>query len=361
MEGVRYKKSDFYYDLPPELIAQTPVEPRDSSRLLVYNRKTQETEHRIFRDVCGYLKAGDVLVVNNTKVLPARMFAQTANGGVVEILLLKRLDKDKWEVLCKPGKKCAVGKSFKISDKLSFTVEGVTDSGERIVRFDYCGVFENILEEVGSMPLPPYIKEKLADKNRYQTVYAKTDGSAAAPTAGLHFTPELMQKIKGAGVEIVEVLLHVGLGTFRPVKEDIITDHKMHGEYYEVSAQAAEAINRAKAEGRRVIAVGTTSVRTLESATGDDGVIKAGSGETHIFIYPPYKFKCVDALITNFHLPESTLVMLVAALTGREKILELYNTAVRERYRFFSFGDAMLIVGRSDDEKEKPQDIVDKD
>lgn len=361
MEGVRYKKSDFYYDLPPELIAQTPVEPRDSSRLLVYNRKTQETEHRIFRDVCGYLKAGDVLVVNNTKVLPARMFAQTANGGVVEILLLKRLDKDKWEVLCKPGKKCAVGKSFKISDKLSFMVEGVTDSGERIVRFDYCGVFENILEEVGSMPLPPYIKEKLADKNRYQTVYAKTDGSAAAPTAGLHFTPELMQKIKGAGVEIVEVLLHVGLGTFRPVKEDIITDHKMHGEYYEVSAQAAEAINRAKAEGRRVIAVGTTSVRTLESATGDDGVIKAGSGETHIFIYPPYKFKCVDALITNFHLPESTLVMLVAALTGREKILELYNTAVRERYRFFSFGDAMLIVGRSDDEKEKPQDIVDKD
>ncbi len=360
MEGVRYKKSDFYYDLPPELIAQTPVEPRDSSRLLVYNRKTQETEHRIFRDVCGYLKAGDVLVVNNTKVLPARMFAQTANGGVVEILLLKRLDKDKWEVLCKPGKKCAVGKSFKISDKLSFMVEGVTDSGERIVRFDYCGVFENILEEVGSMPLPPYIKEKLADKNRYQTVYAKTDGSAAAPTAGLHFTPELMQKIKSAGVEIVEVLLHVGLGTFRPVKEDIITDHKMHGEYYEVSAQAAETINRAKAEGRRVIAVGTTSVRTLESATGDDGIIKAGSGETHIFIYPPYKFKCVDALITNFHLPESTLVMLVAALTGREKILELYNTAVRERYRFFSFGDAMLIVGRSDDDKEKPQDIVDK-
>lgn len=204
MEGVRYKKSDFYYDLPPELIAQTPVEPRDSSRLLVYNRRTQETEHRIFRDVCGYLKAGDVLVVNNTKVLPARMFAQTANGGVVEILLLKRLDKDKWEVLCKPGKKCAVGKSFKISDKLSFTVESITDSGERIVRFDYCGVFENILEEVGSMPLPPYIKEKLLDKNRYQTVYAKTDGSAAAPTAGLHFTPELMQKIKGAGVEIVE-------------------------------------------------------------------------------------------------------------------------------------------------------------
>ena len=344
MEGVRYKKSDFYYDLPPELIAQTPVEPRDSSRLLVYNRKTQETEHRIFRDVCGYLKAGDVLVVNNTKVLPARMFAHTANGGVVEILLLKRLDKDKWEVLCKPGKKCAVGKSFKISDKLSFMVEGVTDSGERIVRFDYCGVFENILEEVGSMPLPPYIKEKLADKNRYQTVYAKTDGSAAAPTAGLHFTPELMQKIKSAGVEIVEVLLHVGLGTFRPVKEDIITYHKMHGEYYEVSAQAAETINRAKAEGRRVIAVGTTSVRTLESATGDDGIIKAGSGETHIFIYPPYKFKCVDALITNFHLPESTLVMLVAALTGREKILELYNTAVRERYRFFSFGDAMLVL-----------------
>lgn len=344
MEGVRYKKSDFYYELPPELIAQTPAEPRDSSRLLVYDRATDKVEHRIFRDVCDYLKSGDVLVINNTKVLPARMYAHTVNGGRIEILLLKRLDKDRWEVLAKPGKKCAVGKSFTISDKLSFTVEGVTDSGERIVRFIYDGVFENIIEEVGSMPLPPYIKEKLSDKNRYQTVYAKTDGSAAAPTAGLHFTPALLQKIRDMGVAVVEVLLHVGLGTFRPVKEDIITDHKMHSEHYEVTESAASTINRAKAEGRRVIAVGTTSVRTLESAADDSGAVRAGGGDTQIFIYPPYKFKCVDALITNFHLPESTLVMLVAALVGREKILDLYKTAVDERYRFFSFGDAMMII-----------------
>ena len=344
MSEVRYKTSDFYYDLPPEQIAQTPAEPRDSSRLFVYDRATDKVEHRIFRDITDYLKAGDVLVINNTKVLPARLYAHTEHGGLIEILLLKRLEWDKWEVLAKPGRKCAVGKSFKIGDKLSFTVEGITDSGERIINFSYDGVFENILEEVGSMPLPPYIKEKLKDKDRYQTVYAKTDGSAAAPTAGLHFTPELLEKIRGMGVEIVEVLLHVGLGTFRPVKEDIITDHKMHGEYYEVSEQAAAALNRAKAEGRRIIAVGTTSVRTLESATGEDGVVRAGSGETYIFIYPPYKFKCVDALITNFHLPESTLIMLVAALVGREKILSLYKTAVDEGYRFFSFGDAMMII-----------------
>ena len=344
MSEVRYKKSDFYYDLPPEQIAQTPAEPRDSSRLFVYDRATDKVEHRIFRDITDYLKAGDVLVINNTKVLPARLYAHTEHGGLIEILLLKRLERDKWEVLAKPGRKCAVGKSFKIGDKLSFTVEGITDSGERIINFSYDGVFENILEEVGSMPLPPYIKEKLKDKDRYQTVYAKTDGSAAAPTAGLHFTPELLEKIRSMGVGIVEVLLHVGLGTFRPVKEDIITDHKMHGEYYEVSEQAAAALNRAKAEGRRIIAVGTTSVRTLESATGEDGVVRAGSGETYIFIYPPYKFKCVDALITNFHLPESTLIMLVAALVGREKILSLYKTAVDEGYRFFSFGDAMMII-----------------
>ena len=344
MSEVRYKKSDFYYDLPPEQIAQTPAEPRDSSRLFVYDRAKDKVEHRIFRDITDYLKAGDVLVINNTKVLPARLYAHTEHGGLIEILLLKRLERDKWEVLAKPGRKCAVGKSFKIGDKLSFTVEGITDSGERIINFSYDGVFENILEEVGSMPLPPYIKEKLKDKDRYQTVYAKTDGSAAAPTAGLHFTPELLEKIRSMGVEIVEVLLHVGLGTFRPVKEDIITDHKMHGEYYEVSEQAAAAHNRAKAEGRRIIAVGTTSVRTLESATGEDGVVRAGSGETYIFIYPPYKFKCVDALITNFHLPESTLIMLVAALVGREKILSLYKTAVDEGYRFFSFGDAMMII-----------------
>ena len=341
---MQFKKSDFYYELPPELIAQTPAQPRDSSRLLVYNRATDSVEHRIFRDVTDYLKKGDVLVINNTKVLPARMYAHTEHGGLVEILLLKRKDKDTWEVLAKPGKKCAIGKKLTINDKLSLTVEGITDSGERIVRFEYDGVFENILEEVGSMPLPPYIKEKLQDKNRYQTVYAKTDGSAAAPTAGLHFTPELLAKIKDMGVEVVEVLLHVGLGTFRPVKEEIITDHKMHSEYFEVSEQAAEAINKAKAEGRRVIAVGTTSVRTLESATGEDGIIKAGHGDTSIFIYPPYKFKCVDALITNFHLPESTLVMLVAALVGREKVLELYKTAVENKYRFFSFGDACFFL-----------------
>ena len=341
---MQYLKSDFYYDLPEELIAQTPAEPRDSSRLLVYNRATDSVEHRIFRDITQYLKAGDVLVVNNTKVLPARIYACTEHGGHVEVLLLKRIDIERWEVLVKPGKKCRIGTRLIVNDRLSLTVEGITDSGERIVRFACDGVFEEVLEEVGSMPLPPYIKQKLKDKNRYQTVYAKTDGSAAAPTAGLHFTPELLQKIRDMGVEIVEVLLHVGLGTFRPVKEDVITDHKMHSEYFCVTERAADALNRAKAEGRRIIAVGTTSVRTLESAAGDDGVVRAMSGNTQIFIYPPYKFKCVDALITNFHLPESTLIMLVAALTGREKILEIYNEAVKERYRFFSFGDAMMIV-----------------
>ena len=341
---MQYHKSDFYYELPEELIAQTPAEPRDSSRLLVYNRAEDRVEHRIFRDITQYLKPGDVLVINNTKVLPARLYARTEHGGHVEVLLLKRLDMDRWEVLVKPGKKCRVGTRLEISDKLSLTVEGITDSGERIVKFDCRGVFEEVLDEVGSMPLPPYIKSKLKDKNRYQTVYAKTDGSAAAPTAGLHFTPELLQKIRDMGVEVVEVLLHVGLGTFRPVKEDIITDHKMHSEYYCVTPQAALALNRAKSEGRRIIAVGTTSVRTLESAADDGGAVHAGSGNTQIFIYPPYKFKCVDALITNFHLPESTLIMLVAALTGREKILRIYKEAVGERYRFFSFGDAMMIV-----------------
>lgn len=341
---MQYKKSDFYYDLPEELIAQTPATPRDSSRLLVYDRNSDKVQHRIFKDICDYLHAGDLLVINNTKVLPARMYAQTKNGGAVEVLLLKRLDSARWEVLVKPGKKCKTGVNLKISDELSLTVEDITPTGERIVRFIYDGVFEEILERVGTMPLPPYIKSKLQDKNRYQTVYAKHDGSAAAPTAGLHFTPELLEKIKASGVEIAEVLLHVGLGTFRPVKEDIITDHKMHSEYYEISEAAAQAINRAKKEGRRVIAVGTTSVRTLETVAAEDGTVKPCKGNTEIFIYPPYKFKCVNALITNFHLPESTLVMLVAALTGREKILELYNTAVNERYRFFSFGDAMMII-----------------
>lgn len=340
---MQLKKSDFYYDLPKELIAQTPATPRDGSRLLVYDRKTDKTEHRIFRDILGYLNAGDVLVINNTKVLPARMFAHTEHGGAVEILLLKRLEKDKWEVLAKPGKKCSVGKKLVISDELSLIVESVTGSGERIVKFCYDGVFEEILERVGSMPLPPYIKAKLEDKNRYQTVYARHDGSAAAPTAGLHFTPALLQQIKRKGVEVAEVLLHVGLGTFRPVKEEIITDHKMHSEYFEIDAEAAEIITRAKREGRRVIAVGTTSVRTLESAADEYGFIKPCQGNTQIFIYPPYKFKCTDALITNFHLPESTLIMLVASLVGREKVLSLYEEAVKQQYRFFSFGDAMFI------------------
>ena len=340
---MQYLKSDFYYDLPEELIAQTPATPRDSSRLLVYDRATKKIEHKIFKDISEYLRKGDVLVVNNTKVLPARLYAHTANGGAVEVLLLKRLEKDKWEVLVKPGKKCKIGTKLEISDELSLTVEGITDSGERIVRFRYDGVFEEILDKVGNMPLPPYIKKKLEDKNRYQTVYAKTDGSAAAPTAGLHFTPELLSAVREKGVEIAEVLLHVGLGTFRPVKEDIITDHKMHSEYYEVSEEAADVINRAKREGRRIIAVGTTSVRTLESVADENGLIKPCHGNTEIFIYPPYKFRCVDALITNFHLPESTLIMLVAAMTGREEILSVYKTAVEQKYRFFSFGDATFI------------------
>ncbi len=338
------KKSDFYYDLPEELIAQTPAEPRDSSRLLVYDRSADKAEHKIFRDIKNYLRAGDVLVINNTKVLPARLYAHTEHGGRVEVLLLKRISSLRWEVLVKPGKKCKPGTRLTVDDKLSLTVNSVTDSGERIVDFECDGVFEEALDRVGSMPLPPYIKKKLEDKNRYQTVYAKTDGSAAAPTAGLHFTPQLLEEIKDMGVEIAQILLHVGLGTFRPVKEDAITDHKMHSEYYEVGEQAAQIISRAKREGRRVIAVGTTSVRTLESAANDDGTIDPCFGNTSIFIYPPYKFKCVDCLVTNFHLPESTLIMLVSALVGREKTLQLYNTAVEEKYRFFSFGDAMLII-----------------
>ncbi len=342
-EKVQYKKSDFYYDLPEELIAQTPAEPRDSSRLLVYDRATKRIEHKIFRDIYDYLQPGDVLVVNDTKVLPARMFAVTPHGGAVEILLLKRHNATDWQVLAKPGKKAKIGAVLKISDELSLEVIGVTESGEREVRFLYKGVFEDILSRVGTMPLPPYIHEKLKDQSRYQTVYCKTEGSAAAPTAGLHFTPELLARIRAKGVTVAPVLLHVGLGTFRPVKEDVITDHKMHTEYYAVSGETAKIVNAAKREGRRVIAVGTTSVRTLESVADENGMLHECSGETSIFIYPPYRFKCVDALITNFHLPESTLVMLVAAMTGREEILRAYRVAVEEKYRFFSFGDAMFI------------------
>lgn len=338
------KTSDFYYDLPEELIAQTPAEPRDSSRLLVYHRAEKRIEHKIFHDIIDYLKAGDVLVVNRTKVLPARLFAKTANGGNVEVLLLKRLNLDEWEVLVRPGKKCRIGTRLTVSDELSLEVTGITESGERHVRFFYEGTFEDVLSRVGSMPLPPYIHEKLKNPDRYQTVYCKENGSAAAPTAGLHFTPQLLEKIRQKGVEIAEVLLHVGLGTFRPVKEENVLDHKMHSEYYEVSEEAANIVNRAKAEGRRVICVGTTSVRTVETVADEHGMLHACHGETQIFLYPPYRFRCVDALITNFHLPESTLLMLVSCLCSREEILQVYEEAVKEQYRFFSFGDACLIL-----------------
>lgn len=343
-QKVQYRKSDFYYDLPEERIAQTPAEPRDSSRLLVYDRATGKTEDRIFREIGDYLKAGDVLVVNNTKVIPARLYALTEHGGTVEVLLLRRYDLNTWEVLMRPGKKGKIGTRMKINDELSLTVKDVTETGERIVEFAFEGVFEDILSRAGTMPLPPYIKEKLKDQTRYNTVYSKIDGSAAAPTAGLHFTQALLDSLKAKGVEVAEILLHVGLGTFRPVKEEIITDHKMHTEFYRVDEKAAETINRAKREGRRVIAVGTTSVRTLESVADEKGFVRACSGETDIFLYPPYRMKCVDALITNFHLPESTLIMLVACMTGREEILRVYKYAVENKYRFFSFGDAMLIL-----------------
>lgn len=337
-------KSDYFYELPEELIAQTPAEPRDSSRLLVYDRKTGKSEDRIFRDIKEYLRPGDVLVINNTKVLPARMYAYTKNGGRVEVLLLKRQNYTDWEVLVRPGKKAKEGTELVVSEELSLTVRSRTPTGERVVEFHFDGVFEDILSRVGSMPLPPYIHEKLKDKDRYQTVYCKTDGSAAAPTAGLHFTKELLAEIKATGVQVAEVLLHVGLGTFRPVKEEDLTHHVMHSEYYCVNEEAAGIVNAAKREGRRVIAVGTTSVRTLETVADEKGMLRPCSGDTSIFIYPPYKFKCVDALITNFHLPESTLIMLVSAFMGREQCLALYREAVEKKYRFFSFGDAMLIV-----------------
>ena len=338
------KTSDFFYNLPEELIAQTPAQPRDSARLLVYHRDTKTVEHRIFRDITDYLKAGDVLVVNRTRVLPARLYAHTQNGGKIEVLLLKRLDLDMWEVLVRPGKKCRPGVRLTVNDELSLEILSVTETGERHVKFFYEGAFEDVLSRAGTMPLPPYIHEKLKDPERYQTVYSRENGSAAAPTAGLHFTEELLQKIKDMGVEVVEVLLHVGLGTFRPVKVDDVENHVMHSEYYEVSEEAAERINAAKREKRRVICVGTTSVRTLETVANADGTVRAGSGDTSIFLYPPYKMKCVDALITNFHLPESTLLMLVSCLCSREEILSVYEVAVRERYRFFSFGDACLFL-----------------
>ncbi len=338
------KKSDFYYDLPEELIAQTPVEPRDSSRLMVYDREKDKVEHKIFKDVIDYLKAGDLLVVNNTKVYPARIYAKGEFGGKMELLLLKRINLTDWESLVKPGKRAKIGATFTVNEELSFTVIDHAEEGGRIIRFNFDGVFEDILSRVGEMPLPPYIRQKLENKSRYNTVYCKREGSSAAPTAGLHFTQELLQKIKDKGIKIAEVELQVGLGTFRPVKEDDLTNHIMHTESYSIDSFNADLINTTKANGGRVIAVGTTSVRTLETVADQNGFVKECSGDTSIFIYPPYKFKCVDALITNFHLPESTLIMLVSALLGREKTLELYKMAVDNRYRFFSFGDAMFLL-----------------
>lgn len=340
------KTSDFYYDLPQELIAQEPLKDRSSSRLLVLHRDSGEIEHKIFKDITGYLKKGDCLVINDTKVMPARLIGARKNTGArVEILLLVRKDLDTWEVLTYPGKKAKPGDIITFGDgRLEAEILEVIEGGNRIVKFHYDGVFETILEELGEMPLPPYITHKLEDKNRYQTVYAVHEGSAAAPTAGLHFTKELLEEIKNMGVEIAHVTLHVGLGTFRPVKVEDVTNHEMHSEYYVVEKEEADKINNARKNGGRIISVGTTSTRTLESVTDENGVVQPGSGWTKIFIYPGYKFKAVDCLITNFHLPESTLIMLVAALVGKDKILDTYRIAVEEKYRFFSFGDAMFIV-----------------
>lgn len=340
------KKSDFNYYLPEELIAQTPVYPRDSSRLLVLSKKTGETEHKHFHDLIGYLRAGDCLVLNDTRVLPARIYGTAEDtGAVVEFVLLKQKDLLTWEALAGPGKKAKVGRAFRFSEKLRAVVDEVLPDGNRIITFTCDGEFFSVLDEVGQMPLPPYIKEKLADKERYQTVYSRELGSAAAPTAGLHFTPEMLKEIENIGVKIAYVTLHVGLGTFRPVKEENITDHKMHTEHYSVSSEAAKLINEAKNSGNRVICVGTTACRTVESVAGKYGKMKECSGDTGIFIYPGYKFRCMDALVTNFHLPESTLIMLVSAFAGYENTMNAYSIAVKEKYRFFSFGDAMFIYG----------------
>lgn len=339
------QKSDFYFDLPEELIAQDPLEDRSSSRLLVLDKETGETSHHIFKDVINYLNPGDCLVLNNTKVIPARLIGHKEDtGAAIEVLLLKRKENDIWETLVKPGKKCKPGTKIVFGEGLLHaTVLETVEDGNRLIQFSYEGIFEEILDKLGEMPLPPYITHKLQDKNRYQTVYAKYEGSAAAPTAGLHFTKELLQQIEEKGIDIAYVTLHVGLGTFRPVKVDNILEHHMHSEFYQVTKEAADKINKAKKEGHRVICVGTTSCRTVESAADENGMVKEGCDNTEIFIYPGYKFKVLDALITNFHLPESTLVMLVSALAGREHILNAYEEAIREKYRFFSFGDAMLI------------------
>ena len=342
------KTSDFYYDLPQELIAQDPLEDRSSSRLMHLSLKDGSIEHRHFTDILDYLHKGDCLVINDTKVIPARLYGhKEETGALIEILLLKRRENDIWECLVKPGKKARPGAKITFGDGiLKGEIIDIVDEGNRLIQFHYEGIFEEILDQLGEMPLPPYITHKLKDKNRYQTVYAKNEGSVAAPTAGLHFTPELLQQVRDMGVEIAEVTLHVGLGTFRPVKETDVLKHHMHSEFYKIEQSEADKINKAKKEGHRVIAVGTTSTRTLESAADENGFLTEKSGWTEIFIYPGYQFKVIDALITNFHLPESTLVMLVSALAGREHVLAAYETAVEEKYRFFSFGDAMFIVDR---------------
>lgn len=339
------KTSDFYFDLPPELIAQDPLADRSASRLLVLDKNTGETRHESFKNMIDYLNPGDALVLNNTRVLPARLHGiREGTGAAIEVLLLRRREKDVWETLVKPGKKVKPGVMLKFGDGLlRGEVLEIVEEGNRLIRFRYEGIFEEVLDRLGEMPLPPYITHKLEDKNRYQTVYAKYDGSAAAPTAGLHFTEELLKQIEEKGVKLAYVTLHVGLGTFRPVKADLITEHHMHSETYQITAQAARLINEAKESGHRVICVGTTSCRTLESAADERGVLKECCGDTEIFIYPGYRFKVLDALITNFHLPESTLVMLVSALAGRENVLRAYQEAVKERYRFFSFGDCMFV------------------
>lgn len=339
------KTSDFYYDLPKELIAQSPAECRSASRLLIYDRTAKSIEDKVFSDIINYLNPGDVLVRNTTRVIPARLYGtRPETGGKMEFLLLRRIDERHWECLVKPGRRAKVGLTFKISDELSATVEELCEDGNRIIRLDYDGIFEEILDRAGEMPLPPYITERLDDKARYQTVYAKENGSAAAPTAGLHFTDQLLKRISEKGIDIVDVLLHVGLGTFRPVSVENVEEHHMHSEHYECTEEAANRINRARANGGRIIAVGTTSCRTLESITDDNGIVHPGSGSTDIFITPGYKFKAVDALITNFHLPESTLLMLISAFASREEVMRIYKHAVEERYRFFSFGDASFFI-----------------
>lgn len=340
------RRQDFYYELPEELIAQDPLEDRSSSRLLVLDKESGLVSHRVFKDITDYLHRGDCLVINDTKVIPARLIgSKIGTDAKIEVLLLKRKEDNVWETLAKPGKKAKVGTRISFGDGiLTGEVIGVVEEGNRLIQFSYEGIFEEILDRLGQMPLPPYITHQLEDKNRYQTVYAAHSGSAAAPTAGLHFTPELLEEIRQKGIDIAKVTLHVGLGTFRPVKVDDIMEHHMHSEFFQIDEAAAMKINKAKDTGGRVVCVGTTSCRTIESAAGADGHIKAGSGWTDIFIYPGYKFKLLDCLITNFHLPESTLIMLVSALAGREDVLAAYEEAVKERYRFFSFGDAMLII-----------------